>query len=59
MPGYKKGIGGDEEFVIVKTDFLLAVSRSSAGNLPVDLRHTLFVRCASGLASPSQTRTIF
>ena len=43
VPGQKKGIGEDEEFVIAKTDFLLAVCRSFAGNLPADLRHT-FVR---------------
>ena len=43
VPGQKKGIGEDEEFVITKTDFLLAVCRGFAGNLPADLRHT-FVR---------------
>ena len=36
----KKDIGEDEEFVIAKTDFLLAVCRGFAGNLPADLRHT-------------------
>ena len=41
--GQKKDIGEDEEFVIAKTDFLLAVCRGFAGNLPADLRHT-FVR---------------
>ena len=43
VPGQKKDIGVDEEFVIVKTDFLLAVCRGFAGNLPADLRHN-FVR---------------
>ena len=43
VPGQKKDIGEVEEFVIVKTDFLLAVCRGFAGNLPADLRHT-FVR---------------
>ena len=41
VPGQKKDIGEDEEFVIAKTDFLLAVCRGFAGNLPTDLRHTL------------------
>ena len=41
--GQKKGSGENEEFVITKTDFLLAVCRGFAGNLPADLRHT-FVR---------------
>ena len=40
-PGQKKGIEEDEKFVIAETDFLLAVCRGSAGNLPADLRHTL------------------
>ena len=43
VPGQKKNIGEDEEFVIAKTHFLLAVCRCFAGNLPADLRHT-FVR---------------
>ena len=43
VPGQKKDIGEDEEFVISKTDFLLAVCRGFAGHLPADLRHT-FVR---------------
>ena len=43
VPGQKKGIEKDEEFVIAKTDFLLAVCRGFAGNLPADLRH-IYVR---------------
>ena len=43
MPGQKKDTGKDEEFVIAKTDFLLAVCRGFAVILPADLRHT-FVR---------------
>ena len=41
VPGQKKDIGEDEEFLIAKTDLLLAVCRGFAGNLPADLRHTL------------------
>ena len=40
VPGQKKDMGKDEEFVIAKTDFLLAVCKGFAGNLPADLRHT-------------------
>ena len=43
VPGQKKDIGVDEDFVIAKTNFLLAVCRGFACNLPADLRHT-FVR---------------
>ena len=39
----EKDSGEEEEFVIAKTDFLLAVCLGFAGNLPADLRHT-FVR---------------
>ena len=39
----KKDIGKDEEFVIAKTDFLLAVCRGFLDNFPADLMHT-FVR---------------
>ena len=38
--GQNKDSGEDEEFVIAKTDFLLAVCRGLAGNLPADLRYT-------------------
>ena len=41
VPGQKKDIGEDEEFVIAKTDFFLVVCRGFAGNLPPDLRHNL------------------
>ena len=41
--GQKKDSGEDEEFVMAKTDFLLAVCRGLAGNLPAGLMHT-FVR---------------
>ena len=40
VPGQKKDIGDDEEFVITKTDLLLAVCKGFIGNLPADLRHT-------------------
>ena len=40
VPGQKKDIGKDEEFVDAKTDFLLAVCRGFADNLPADKRHT-------------------
>ena len=43
VPGQKKDIGDDEEFVITKTDSLLVVCKGFVGNLPADLRHT-FVR---------------
>ena len=43
VPGQKKGIGENEKFFIAKTDFILAVCRGFAGNLPADLRHN-FVR---------------
>ena len=42
MFGQKKDIGEDEEFVIARTDFFLAVCRGFAGNLAADLRHTCF-----------------
>ena len=41
--GRRRDIGEDEEFVIAKLNFLLAVGRGFAWNLPADLRHT-FVR---------------
>ena len=40
MPRQKRGIGENEEFVIAKSDFLLAVCRSFADNLPADKRRT-------------------
>uniref|UniRef100_A0A7S0ZTA1 Uncharacterized protein n=1 Tax=Noctiluca scintillans TaxID=2966 RepID=A0A7S0ZTA1_NOCSC len=43
VPGQKKDIGKDEEFVIAKTDFLLAVFRGFLDNFPADLMH-IFVR---------------
>ena len=36
VPGQKKDNGEDEEFGIATTDFLLAVCRGFAGNLPAD-----------------------
>ena len=52
VPEQKKDIGKDEEFFIAKTDFLLAVCRGFADNLPADLRHT-FVREVCKWASKS------
>ena len=53
-PGQKKGIGENENFVVAKTDFILAVCGGFAGNLPADSRHNFVGEVCKWAANLSQ-----